>query len=90
MKVNMYSFLDTKTSFFLPPMFYHNNMDAMRGVIRISKMDVHPICQFPEDYHLYLLATWDDNTGKCESLDEPLRIATVTECLGDAKRPMEK
>lgn len=82
MRVNVYAFLDVKTNFFLPPMFFHNTPDAMRGVIRMSKNEHHPISEFPEDYQLFRLADYDDTTGHIKSLEKPERIATVQECLG--------
>lgn len=82
MKVQVYSFHDLKTGFFLPPMFYHNTPDAMRGVKRVSLNEHHPISQFPDDYDLYQLAEFDDNSGTLTSLPKPLRLASVNDCIG--------
>lgn len=54
----------------------------MRGVRRVVKNEYHPAHANPEDFHLYQLAEYDDNTGRIESLDHPLRVASVNECLG--------
>lgn len=77
MKINMFAIRDSKTMVFGNPIFSVNDQTMMRAIINISLDEEHPIGKNPEDYDLYKLGTFDDNSGKCELLDSPEHLQKV-------------
>jgi len=82
MIIQCYSFYDVKTKFYLPPMYFHNVPDAMRGVERIKRSQPqHQVSQFPEDYQLMHLGAFDDGSGMLKPEAKPAFICSVEACL---------
>lgn len=63
MIVNIYSVLDTKAKAFMQPFFTNNHATAFRGLEQQCKKPDHPFAQFPADFVLAQLGTFDDATG---------------------------
>lgn len=63
MKLNVYSIMDNKAEAFLPPFFMHNDSVAMRAFADAVNDSTHQFFKNPNDYCLYRIGHFDDNTG---------------------------
>jgi len=70
----VYSIRDAKAEVFHPPFFKASHGDAERDFDRLTKDPQSMISQYPDDYDLYFLGTFDDIVGKLECLDTPQHI----------------
>lgn len=57
------------------PFHAHTHGEAERNFARLVKDEKSTVAQFPEDFDLFYLGTYDDQTGKYDSLDTPQHIA---------------
>lgn len=60
---------------FLPPWTAPAPGGAIRAFQDAINDQQSPMNKHPDDYDLYQLAVYDDNTGKITPLDEPKQIA---------------
>jgi len=74
MQYKVYSIRDQKVQIFNQPFMAHTHGEAERNFQRLVKDDKSMLNQFPEDYDLYYLGTYDDHTGIHSSLDTPQHI----------------
>jgi len=70
----MYSIRDSKGEIFHPPFFQKTHGEAERTFHKLTNDDKSSMFLYPEDYDLYYIGEYDDNTGKLESLDTPHHI----------------
>ena len=63
MKHRMYSVYDAKAEMHNTPMFVSTEAFAIRNFADVCNNPQHPMGQHPEDYHLYFLGEYDDDTG---------------------------
>jgi len=71
MIVNIYSIKDNKTGIFGVPFASSSDIQATRQFARLTGDSQVQISHFPSDYDLYIIATFDDNSGKiCLKTDE--------------------
>ncbi len=59
----LYSLYDVKSEFYGAPVAFHNDEDAMRGVASVFNNPGSMFAAHPEDYKLYYLAHYNDNSG---------------------------
>jgi len=64
MKLNAYSIYDTASGTFMRPFFTTADGQALRSFKDISTDADHEIGKHPEDYTLYRLGIFNDNTGE--------------------------
>lgn len=79
MQLKMYSIRDSKAEAFNPPFYKNTHGEAERDfttLVRDEKSQVH---QYPEDYDLYYVGSWDQITGKIEPLDTPQHIVKAVQ-----------
>lgn len=74
MQLKIYSIRDSKADLYNPPFYQKTHGEAERSFAQLTKDSKSTISQFPEDYDLYYLGTYDDLTGKIEVLDSPQHI----------------
>lgn len=67
---------DNKTKAFLPPFQLRTSEEAIRGFTEVCNTQDHQFQKYPEDYSLYLLGEFDDNTGRYENEQEPKLLIT--------------
>lgn len=65
------SVMDVKAKAFMQPIFVNNESLAIRAFGDAVVNPESGISKHPEDYHLYKLAEFDDNTGRFVALDTP-------------------
>lgn len=81
MKTNMYCVFDRKTTLYHIPFHAHNTGHAMRifqGMCQDSQSQVQT---WPEDFELFEIGTFTDETGALESLPKPHFIINATSVL---------
>lgn len=64
MILRIYTIRDSKGEFFHPPFFKRSHGEAERDFMHLCKDDKTMTGLYSEDYDLYYLGTYDDQTGK--------------------------
>jgi hypothetical protein len=84
MVVKIYSVYDKKTRFYGPLLCLQNDGHAGREYKRMFSKEQHPVSQFPDDYQIYCLGSFDDSNGKIEFPfgNNPVMVYEVSELLG--------
>lgn len=81
MVLKMYSIRDQKSEVYNLPFFQKTHGEAERS-FRTTAMDQKTtICQHPEDFDLYFLGEYDDNTGKFQPNETPQHILKAIDCI---------
>lgn len=63
MKQNVYTIKDAKSGTYSNPFISINDETAKRSFAQASADPNTTISQYPEDYALFKIATWDDEAG---------------------------
>lgn len=71
----MFSIRDSKAETFHQPWFAKNQAEAERNFTQLARDEKSTISQFPEDYDLYYIGTYDDERGVADPVDTPQHIA---------------
>jgi hypothetical protein len=71
MVLKMYSVYDQKAEVFNPPFFQNTHGQAERSFRQTVSDEKTMMNKYPEDYDLYYLGEYDDNTGKFNPLASP-------------------
>lgn len=74
MELKMYSVRDSKGEIFHAPFYKHTHGEAERDFTSLVRDEKSQLAMYPEDYDLYYLGTYDNVTGKLQSLDTPQHI----------------
>lgn len=78
---------DNKARAYLPP-FYVSHVDVgVRHIADALKDASHPFARNPEDYSLYHLGAFADDTGAHSFHQEPRHLGVVSRWIG---RPLSK
>ena len=85
MKLNAYTIYDVAAGTYMRPFFCGQDGEARRGFSDIALDASHQVGQHPEDYTLYRVGSWNDNTGKLEG-EELEKITTGLECVAAAQQ----
>ena len=76
MKLNVYTIKDIKAETFGNPFYSANDQTAKRSLEQASNDSNTTISQYPEDFVLYRLGSWDDSTATISTLDTPFYLST--------------
>lgn len=71
MLLKSYSIRDAKAEVFNTPFFCKTHGEAERNFLQLTKDEKSMVHQYPDDYDLYHLGTYDDQTGVMKPLDTP-------------------
>lgn len=74
MQLKMYSIRDSKGEIFHPPYFKRTHGEAERDFSTLASDQKSGVGQYPEDYDLYYIGTYDDQTGKIQPEVTPQHI----------------
>lgn len=81
MEHKMFTIKDTKGGNYFTPIYQKNHADAERFLMTILKTPAKElpghyanVSNYPEDFDLYFIGTYDDISGKVSSLDSPQHI----------------
>ncbi|AXH71833.1 MAG: nonstructural protein [Microviridae sp.] len=64
MKVKVFSVLDSKLGSFAQPWFSPNTETGIRAFVEAARDPSTTLGKYPEDFSLYLLGEFDDDTGQ--------------------------
>jgi len=74
MKLKMYSIRDAKGEVYNVPFFQKTHGEAERNFTELVRDEKSMISKYPDDYDLYYLGQYDDNSGLVEPLDTPEHV----------------
>lgn len=75
MQLRIYSVRDAKAELFNQPFFKNTHGEAERAFRELRQDPKSFINKYPDDFDLYYVGTYDDQTGKIDALDTPQHIA---------------
>ena len=84
---NAYSIKDAKANVFSAPFFSINDQTAQRSFEQAKKDSNTTISQNPEDYSLYRLAQFDDQSGELHTEKQPYYLSTATNTPNQEETP---
>ncbi len=90
MKLKMFSIRDAKSEIFTNPFYKATHGEAERDFRTTVNNDKTTLNRYPEDFDLYYLGTYDDNTGFTASLDTPQHIIKAVQVLEQKPTPIEQ
>lgn len=73
---NVFAVFDTKVGAFMQPFFSNNQQTAMRAFTDAAMDPSTTLSKHPEDYHLYHLGSFNDETGELSSI-RPVSLCTA-------------
>lgn len=79
MMLKVYSIRDAKAEVFNMPFYKKTHGEAERDFTSLANDDKSSVFNFPEDYDLYYLGEYDDQSGKLVSLDTPQHIVKAVQ-----------
>lgn len=71
MQLQIFSLFDKKGGFYTAPFFVRAEGEASRLVAQRANDPQHPIGQFPDDFALYHLGSFDDQSGEMNLMPKP-------------------
>ena len=77
----MYSIRDAKAEIFKPPFFKSTHGEAERDYRTLCNDTQSLVNRYPEDFDLWFIGTYDDTSGKMESLATPQHIIKAVQCI---------
>lgn len=80
MKLNIYAIYDTATGAYMRPFFMQSDGQATRAISDLVQDENHEVGKHPEDYSLFRVGIFDDNTGTLVP-ENPECLATALELL---------
>lgn len=75
--LEVFAVKDTKGGMFLTPMHARSHGEAERMFKEATSDERSLICKYPEDYDLYHLGKFDDQTGKYDLKPAPEHIVNA-------------
>lgn len=75
MLLKAYSIRDSKAEVFNTPFYQKTHGEAERTFQTLAKDDKSTISKYPDDYDLYYLGEYDQDTGKSHPIDTPQHMA---------------
>lgn len=88
MRVKAFAIYDSKAAAYSPPFFQNTIATGIRAFGRICSDQESMVCQFPEDYTLFEVGEWDDQTGRMYPLETPRSLGLATEHKARQAEPM--
>ena len=74
MELRIYSIRDAKAEIFNQPIFQKTHGEAERNFQTLVNDEKSTVFKYPEDFDLYYVGSYDDNTGLIKPLDTPQHI----------------
>lgn len=81
MQLRIYSIRDSKGEIFNNPFFNKTHGEAERNFRDLVNDKQTTVGRHPEDYDLYHIGEYDDNTGKIQPLDTPQHIVKAVQLV---------
>lgn len=77
MELSVFAIKDSKAKAFGQPFYFQNSDMCTRAVINLSMDNTHQFCTNGQDFDLYYLGTFSDDSGKFDLLDSPEHMHNV-------------
>lgn len=74
MQLKMYSIRDAKGAFYHAPFYKRSHGEAERDFAALVRDPKSQLSQFPEDYDLFYVGNYDDQTGLVKPLETPHHV----------------
>ena len=85
MKLNVYTIFDVAAGAYTRPFYCQSDGQATRMFTDLACDADHEVGKHPEDYSLYRVASWNDNTA--EFIPERKEcLATALECISNSRQ----
>ena len=81
----MFTVQDTCSGVHDRPWIARSEAEAIRAFGDIAVAADHPVGQHPEHYHLYRIASFDDNTGNVEAC-VPTHVVSAKDLVANARK----
>lgn len=81
MQTKAYSVRDSKAEIYNQPFFQKSHGEAERTLLSLVKDGKSMISQYPDDYDLYFIGTYDDQTGVFSPLNTPQHMQKARHVL---------
>lgn len=81
MKTNVYAIRDLKGGIFCEPFVQNTHGVAERAFSELLRNPQSLLHKYPEDYQLFQIGEYDDNSGLITSLKAPLHICSAQQLL---------
>lgn len=72
---------DVKADYFSPPFFARSRNEGIRSFADAAKDPQSRVNQYPDDFVLYQIGSFSDDSARFIPLDVPDRICSAFECL---------
>lgn len=79
--MELFSVYDSKGKFYSPPFMARNQFEATRTFQTLAKDKQTQVGQYPADYDLFKIASFDDQTGRIEPLAALQQIAKALDLI---------
>lgn len=79
MIIKMFSVFDQKALAFMPPFFTPRSEQAVRSFTECANDPAHGFCRSPQDYTLYELGTFNDDSATFNILPQPLPLGSAVQ-----------
>lgn len=89
MGTGVFSVYDSKAESYLPPFFARNRASAIRSFTAAVLDPGSDLNRFPEDYVLFDLGKWDDESAQFSLFDSPESVVTAWAIAAAAKREVK-
>lgn len=83
MILKIYSIWDQKGEIFNTPFYQRTHGEAERSFKQVVNDEKSNLCRYPEDYDLYYLGEYDDQTGKMMPKETPQHMIKATQLKGE-------
>jgi len=77
MIISVYSLFDKKAGHYMTPYFSSNDATADRSFQALAKRDDSMVSHSPEDFALYKLGEFHDDSGVLQALPQPQHVANI-------------
>lgn len=90
MKLQIYSIYDKKGEVYHPPFYQHNDATAKRQFNEMCKDKNQPMAHYPEDYQLFRLGVFNDDSGKIEGVNNPTFVCNATSIYSNEEKDKQE
>jgi len=85
MKLFVFSIFDQAAGAYLRPYFSRSDDEGTRSFSKAAQDGDGLISEHPEDFTLFRVGTWDDNTGELDG-SAPVKLVTALEVIAASRK----
>lgn len=91
MKMNIYSVYDSQAQAFMTPFFLPMDGMAIRAITdQVNAKDQNMVSTHPQDYTLFGIGEYDDQTGYCEKYEQHVNLGNAASFKTEVPRNEEE